>query len=89
MRAYISKYAELVKPLHALVNLKNSQMNDDPAARPAWTALMSAVTAQIVLCHLGYNEKILVRFDASMIGINATLLNGVHREHPLACIHRG
>jgi hypothetical protein len=36
---------------------------------------MAAVASQISLCHLDYDLKILVRFDASTIGLGAMLLN--------------
>jgi hypothetical protein len=46
-----------------------------PGIHDAWTALMAAVAQQIDLNHLDYNKKILVRFDASTIGLGAMLLN--------------
>ena len=87
-RSYVPHYSELAAPLSNLVNGTTAVMQTDEA-KAAWKALLRAVADQIQLRFLSYDEAIVVRVDASVLGVGAVLLNvalveGEKRERMVA-----
>jgi hypothetical protein len=73
-RGYIPNYAAFAAPLTGFVNGTTAAMQT-AEARAAWTTLMEAVANQCQLHFLSYDEQIVLRVDASVLGVGAALFN--------------
>eukprot|EP00762_Andalucia_godoyi_P007957 ANDGO_01279.mRNA.1 Retrovirus-related Pol polyprotein from transposon 412 len=81
MRAFIPHFAEIAKPLHRLCSDK-VPFKWDAICDQAFADIKRAVASAPILYHLDYSKPIVLRTDASMIGIGGTLLqraDGVDR----------
>jgi hypothetical protein len=73
-RSYVPHYSVLAAPLSNLVNGTTAGMQTTEA-KSAWRELLKAVADQCQLRFLNYEESIVVRVDASVLGVGAALLN--------------
>ena len=73
-RAYIPKYALMIKPLNTAINGTSAQLRT-PEIQAAWARLMEAVAAQLALEHLDYTAQTRVRVDLIRQGVGGALFN--------------
>ena len=74
MRRHIQRYAELSKPLSAVVNAPVTEI-DTVETRTAFAALKAAVQKQASLSFLRYDLEIFLQVDASIVGVGGTVGN--------------
>jgi len=73
-RGYVPNYSVLAAPLFNLVNGTTSEMQTE-SAKLAWHNLLTAVASQVNLQFLNYSEALVLRVDASILGVGAALFN--------------
>lgn len=74
MRAYIPRYSILARPLSGQVN---ASVSDWPVAvmKQSFEELKTAIANQLSLGHLDYAVPLVIKADASIIGLGACLVN--------------
>lgn len=83
-RNFIPKYSTVAKPLTSLLS-KSHQWTWGGAQQEAFEALKLAVINAPLLHHIDYSNAIVVRTDASMVGVGGMIFQLIDgEEHPVA-----
>ena len=83
-RPFIKDFATLAKPLHAMCSEKKPFVWTQPA-QLSFDALKVAILGAPLLHFLDYDQPIVVRTDASCIGVGGVLLQRVDGEERAVC----
>eukprot|EP00762_Andalucia_godoyi_P008723 ANDGO_04722.mRNA.1 Retrovirus-related Pol polyprotein from transposon 17.6 len=84
MRSFVPHFSEIAKPLNRLCSDKVAFAWDEKC-EAAFAAIKSAISASSVLHHLDYTHPIVLRTDASTVGIGGTLLQRIHGDERPVC----
>eukprot|EP00762_Andalucia_godoyi_P005374 ANDGO_06758.mRNA.1 Retrovirus-related Pol polyprotein from transposon 412 len=88
MRSFVPRFAELAKPLHRLCSDKVPFLWDK-SCQNAFTEIKDHISGSSILYHIDYSQPILLRTDASVVGVGGTLLQVIDgKEKPICYLSR-
>ena len=83
-RPFIRNFAQVAKPLHSMCSEKKTFMWTD-AAQEAFDELKAAILSAPLLHFLDYEKEIVVRTDASQVGVGGILLQKEGGKEMVVC----